>query len=83
VSRLLPGYGAKWPVAVYASGRTSEYIYCAIFHQSSLPKGSAEEFVYHAPSCPHQVLGLNLASSDLAIFGALLNVLHQFLLLIL
>jgi hypothetical protein len=37
----------------------------------------------HAPSRPHEVLGLDLAGFHLAIFGALLNVLHQFLLLVL
>lgn len=35
------------------------------------------------PSCPNQVLCLDLTGADLSILGTLLNVLHQFLLLIL
>lgn len=35
------------------------------------------------PSRPNQVLGLDLASSNLAVLGTFLNILHQFLLLVL
>lgn len=39
--------------------------------------------VGQVPSRPNQILGLDLASSNLAILSALLDILNQFLLLVL
>lgn len=47
----------------------------------SAPKLQRE--VRHEPSGPNEILSLDLARSDLAILGALLDILHQLLLLVL
>lgn len=45
-------------------------------------EGKKTGVMLYIPPRPNQILGLDLAGSDLAIFGARFNVLYQFLLLV-
>lgn len=50
---------------------------------STAPRESSPRIPDDAPSCPDQVLCLDFAGTDLAILGALLDVLNEFLFLVL
>lgn len=52
-------------------------------YSQSSPRPVAKGHETTPPSCPHQILGLDLAGPDLAILGALLDILYELLLLVL
>lgn len=77
---VVPGCAGKWPATASSSDRTSGYTCGSVISRCRHSRTAA---AVDAPPGPDQVLCLDLDGSHLTVLGILLDVLDQFLLLVL